>query len=226
MASDLLRRMDDLSLSHREDQLALLKSIREDVGSQEVEFRQLCDDLENRKLSSVRNPRAAAKCLKLLSNLYNLSRALDDLIRFRNVLDGCKADFDILLVPTGSDKKKAAEIAKSLDTEIKKLKKQQPKLPRRLKSYPEKLESHCEMQLLVHLESLSIRQKEEIWGLMGCSRRPCFCCYYMIKHTYAFQIEPSHGKVYYPWPVPLGRAEDSRIPRALDGLLATLENGL
>lgn len=82
---------------------------------------------------------------------------------------------------------------------------------------------HCEMQLLQYFEGEGRQYKAETWNVIGCSKRPCYCCAFVINHGSDFTFRESHGKIYSPWPLPERYAHDSRLPAALRELDNALE---
>ncbi|KAI0477675.1 hypothetical protein GGR56DRAFT_638238 [Xylariaceae sp. FL0804] len=82
---------------------------------------------------------------------------------------------------------------------------------------------HCEVQLLAHVLSLfNTMDPEEMWGLMGCSKRPCHNCFHLLKKVSNFQTESSHGKIYARWPIPNDLWRNPTIHRALRELSNSL----
>lgn len=82
---------------------------------------------------------------------------------------------------------------------------------------------HCEMQLLQYFEGKGQEHKGGTWNLIGCSKRPCYCCSFIIKHGSDFTFKDSHGKIYGPWIPPQSTSPHSRLPGALEELNRDLE---
>ncbi|KAI0876749.1 hypothetical protein GGS24DRAFT_498559 [Hypoxylon argillaceum] len=162
--------------------------------------------------------------LDLLEDLCRLPRALEDLKSLKLELIKHQATLSIYLV------KPQHPSPHSIDTEMGEKFNQFERnnrgiqLPPPPKVHPD---IHCEIQLLTHYHTLPPEKQSGMWRYIACSKLPCFCCYHTLAEESTFKTEKSHGKVYWPWPVPeklvnLARSQHNRLEMGNSGVAIAL----
>ncbi|KAI0972944.1 hypothetical protein F4678DRAFT_478186 [Xylaria arbuscula] len=148
-------------------------------------------------------PSRARLFLKCIENLAKVPRAFFLYLRFRAILESTGAKLKIVLlsakklhVPVSANQN-AGLVKRAIDmlarqqnsristTDLEKIKK---KVDDQKDCY-----LHCEIQLLQHFFSLS--EREGMWNVLGCSKRPCFACSRLLQAS-PFAPGQSHGKAY------------------------------
>ncbi|KAI1074193.1 hypothetical protein F5B20DRAFT_467198 [Whalleya microplaca] len=174
-------------------------------------------------------PTNAQRCAAIVEKLSRIPRAFADLCEFKDFLESRKLSWNVCFIDYPKESSQKRTPPGSINAEISKLRvdyllpvRKELKLNSTGRGL---LRPHCEVQILSEFENLSRSKQSEFWKLIGCSKGSCFCCSYVIKAA-GFQAAPSHGKVYYPWPLPKRFSEISAFPRGLDELLAALNQRL
>ncbi|KAI0009370.1 hypothetical protein F4779DRAFT_617674 [Xylariaceae sp. FL0662B] len=227
--SFLLGAIESLHLSNREQLHNILRESWEFIRDEQISFLKLCDELDRRTAQGGdRHSRNAIKCANLIEKLSRLPRAFADLCEFKKYLKSCKVSLKIHLVPCSPSRQPPEDM---INDEITELRTDHllPKLKEMTFEHKGKsLRPHCEVQLLADFEKLPEARQLKFWKFVGCSKRSCFCCSYVIEAA-GFQAERSHGKIYHPWPlpeIPEGIPKNSGLPRGLEKLLVTFNKRL
>lgn len=238
-------------LSALRDLLVKIKPIKNEVSSNSssqdtililcYEFtRDYADDISRLMAYLKRSRGRGDHILFVISGIEKLAkipRAFGDLFKFRkSCITKDKDYFDIAPVPKCDSAPECHPGMSNVKSYIKELernptydhiKQELGKVIRDIK--PQWTTVHCEIKVLNYiLEQATKKEFElrEMYGFIGCSKRPCYLCAGTINLGTSFEVAASHWKLYSAWGLPKALLQNEKIVNALSSLWYRMDETL
>ncbi|KAI1422790.1 hypothetical protein F5Y12DRAFT_596575 [Xylaria sp. FL1777] len=181
--------------------------------------------LERRTSSGPVYPDKKLIMLRNLTNLMKVPRAYRIFAKFQNTLVSKGARLEIKLL-RGPGVRYSEEIEAAID---KLANEQNHRMSEsEVKEAKAKVrwhvQPHCEIQMLQYFppsvpSPVPSSEREDVWNVMGCSKRPCFACAKILRAS-GFLFKESHGKAYRQFFLSAEKwlTDDSKMKAAVEEL--------